>query len=65
LVSQLRAVPMGEGIIDYKTFFNTPKENGYQGYIAYELCDVLKGGGSIENLDKNAKAFLEYVNQFR
>jgi sugar phosphate isomerase/epimerase len=65
LVSQLRAVPMGEGIIDYKTFFKTLKEIGYQGYIAYELCDVLKGGGSIENLDKNAKAFLEYVKQFK
>ena len=65
LVSQMRAVPMGEGFLDYKTFINTLKEIGYQGYITYELCEVLKGGGSIENLDKSAKKFLEYVKQFR
>ncbi|MBA7624359.1 hypothetical protein ES703_31766 [subsurface metagenome] len=33
----IRAVPMGEGFIDYETFFNTLKEIGYQGYIAYEM----------------------------
>ncbi len=60
----LRAVPMGEGIIDYKTFFNALKEIGYQGYIVYEMCAVLEGGGSIENLDKTANQFIEYVKQF-
>jgi sugar phosphate isomerase/epimerase len=63
--SQMRAVPMGKGFLDYKTFLNTLKEIGYQGYIAYEMCEVLEGGGSIENLDKSAKAFLEYVKQFK
>jgi sugar phosphate isomerase/epimerase len=65
LQSQMRAVPMGKGFLDYKTFINTLKEIGYQGYIAYEMCEVLEGGGSIENLDKSAKAFLEYVKQFK
>lgn len=65
LVPQNRAVPMGEGFLDYKTFINTLKEIGYQGYITYEMCEVLKGGGSIENLDKSAKTFLEYVKQFK
>ena len=60
----IRAVPMGEGIVDYETFFNTLKEIGYQGYIAYEMCEVLEGGGDIENLDKTAKKFLEYVKKF-
>ncbi|MCD6394232.1 MAG: sugar phosphate isomerase/epimerase [Planctomycetes bacterium] len=60
----LRAVPMGKGIIDYKTFIGALKDIGYQGYIAYEMCEVLDGGGSIENLDKTAKAFLDYVKQF-
>ncbi len=60
----MRAVPMGEGIIDYETFINTLKKIGYQGYIAYEMCEVLKGGGSIENLDRTAKEFLEYVERF-
>jgi sugar phosphate isomerase/epimerase len=63
--SLMRAVPMGMGFLDYKTFINTLKEIGYQGYIAYEMCEVLDGGGSIENLDKSAKAFLEYVKQFK
>jgi sugar phosphate isomerase/epimerase len=65
LQSQMRAVPMGQGFLDYKTYINTLKEIGYQGYIAYEMCEVLEGGGSIENLDKSAKIFLEYVKQFR
>jgi sugar phosphate isomerase/epimerase len=60
----MRAVPMGEGIIDYETFFNALKEIGYQGYIGYEMCAVLAGGGNIENLDKTAKKFLEYVKKF-
>jgi len=63
----IRAVPMTdpEGIIDYKTFINTLKEIGYPGYIAYEMCEVLDGGGSLENLDRTAKKFLEYVQQFK
>jgi len=59
----LRAVAMGEGFIDYETFFAALKEIGYQGYIAYEMCEVLDGGGDIENLDKTAKKFLEYVKK--
>ncbi len=65
LESQMRAVPMGKGFLDYKTFINTLKEIGYQGYIAYEMCEVLDGSGSVENLDRSAKAFLEYVKQFK
>ncbi len=65
LESQMRAVPMGKGFLDYRTFINTLKEIGYQGYIAYEMCEVLEGGGSVENLDKSAKAFLEYIKQFK
>jgi len=59
----IRAVPIGEGIIDYETFFSALKEIGYQGYIAYEMCEVLEGGGEIENLDKTAKKFLRYVKK--
>jgi sugar phosphate isomerase/epimerase len=64
ILPENRLVPIGEGYLDYKTFINTLKEIGYQGYIAFEMCAELKGGGSIENLDKTAKAFLEYVKQF-
>lgn len=60
----MRAVPMGEGIIDYHTWFEALKEIGYQGWIVYEMCEVLDGGGSIENLDKTARIFLDYMKQF-
>jgi sugar phosphate isomerase/epimerase len=62
--SLIRAVPMGQGIVDYETFFNSLKEIGYQGYVGYEMCAELAGGGSIENLDRTARKFLEYVNKF-
>jgi len=63
----IRAVAMTdpEGIIDYKTFIQALKEIGYQGYIAYEMCEVLEGGGSIENLDRTAKEFLKYLASFK
>ena len=60
----MRAVPTGEGIIDYKLWFETLKEIGYQGWVVYEMCEVLDGGGSIENLDRTAKIFLHYMKQF-
>lgn len=63
--SQMRAVPMGEGFLDYRSFINTLRDIGYQGYIAYEMCEVLEGGGSVENLDKAAKKFLEYMKQWK
>ncbi len=62
--SLIRAVPMGEGIVDYETFFNSLKEIGYEGYVGYEMCAELAGGGSIENLDKTAQKFLDYVRNF-
>jgi sugar phosphate isomerase/epimerase len=58
-------VQMGPGLIDYDSFFNSLKEIGYQGYIAYEICAVTEGGGSIENLDRTAKSFLDYMKKFR
>jgi sugar phosphate isomerase/epimerase len=61
----LRAVPMGPGVIDYDSFFQALREIGYQGYVAYELCDVLDGGGSLENLDQAAVKFLEYMKRFK
>jgi len=54
----VRAVPFGDGFIDYKAFFDALKETGYRGYVAYEMCEVLDGGGSIENLDATARKFL-------
>jgi sugar phosphate isomerase/epimerase len=60
----IRATRMSdpEGIIDYKAFFGVLREIGYQGYLVYEMCEVLDGGGSIENLDRTAKDFLKFVD---
>jgi sugar phosphate isomerase/epimerase len=60
----MRATAVGEGIIDYELFIGALKEIGYQGYLVYEMCEVLEGGGSIENLDDTARKFLEYVRRF-
>jgi sugar phosphate isomerase/epimerase len=61
----IRAVPFGQGFIDYKAFFAGLREIGYQGYVAYEMCEVLDGGGSIENLDRTARRFLEYFRELQ
>ena len=55
------AVPMGEGVIDYKLFLRALRTNGFRGSIAYEMCSPLIGGGSIENLDYCAKRFIEWA----
>jgi len=60
----LLAVPVGEGIIDYHTFFETLAEVGYTGAVAYEMCSPLRGGGSLENLDRCARAFLAYMAHY-
>jgi sugar phosphate isomerase/epimerase len=59
-----RAVPMGEGFIDYAGFFKALKEAGFPGHVAYEMCSPLRGGGGEENLDRCARRFLEYMARF-
>ena len=58
----VQAVPMGEGFIDYRGFLRALGEGGYQGPVAYEMCSPLLGGGSIENLDRYAGRFLEFLS---
>jgi sugar phosphate isomerase/epimerase len=60
----VRAVPMGEGFIDYPAFFAALKESGYSGSVAYEMCSPLRGGGSEENLDRCARQFLQYIERY-
>jgi len=63
----IRATAMTDpgGIIDYRSFIGTLKDIGYRGYIVYEMCEVLDGGGGIENLDRTAKEFLKFLQQFK
>jgi sugar phosphate isomerase/epimerase len=57
----VQAVPMGEGFIDYRGFLRALREGGYQGPVAYEMCSPLLGGGSLENLDRYARRFIEFL----
>ena len=59
----VRAVPLGEGFIDFEAFFAGLKEGGFDGYVAYEMCSPLKGGGSEANLDSAASKSLARIRQ--
>jgi sugar phosphate isomerase/epimerase len=58
----VRAVPFGEGIVDYRAFFAGLKEGGFDGIASYEMCSPLRGGGSQENLDRCAKRYLAWLH---
>jgi sugar phosphate isomerase/epimerase len=57
----VRAVAPGDGFIDYRAFFAALKAGGYDGWIAYEMCAPLEGGGSEANLDRCARRFVEWL----
>jgi len=56
----VRAVPMGDGFIDYPAFFRGLREGGFNGWVSYEMCSPLRGGGDERNLDACARRFLDY-----
>jgi len=57
----VRAVPLGEGFVDLESFFNGLRDGGFTGYVCYEMCSPLRGGGSEANLDKTALASLHKI----
>ena len=59
----VRAVPLGEGFVDLDAFFAGLREGGFAGYVAYEMCSPLRGGGSVENLDRVAARSLEVIKR--
>jgi sugar phosphate isomerase/epimerase len=59
----VRAVPLGEGFVDLKAFFAGLHEGGFDGYVAYEMCSPVRGGGSEANLDHTAAASLRKVRE--
>jgi sugar phosphate isomerase/epimerase len=60
-----QAVPMGEGFIDYASFFRGLLDGGFAGTIAYEMCSPLLHGGALDVLDRYARRFLEYIGSLR
>lgn len=59
----VRAVPFGEGFIDYEAFFTGLQEGGFDGIATYEMCSPVRGGGSQENLDAFAKQYVNWMQQ--
>ncbi len=58
-----RAVPLGEGFIDFAAFFAGLREGGFDGYVAYEMCSPIRGGGSEANLDATATKSLAIIRR--
>ncbi len=59
----VRAVPLGDGFIDLPAFFAGLKEGGFKGYVAYEMCSPLRGGGGEANLDAAAAKSLRKIRE--
>jgi sugar phosphate isomerase/epimerase len=57
----VRAVPFGDGFIDYPAFFRGLREGGFDGIANFEMCSPVRGGGSLENLDRCAKAYVNWM----
>jgi sugar phosphate isomerase/epimerase len=59
----VRAVPFGTGFLDYRAFFRGLVEGGFDGVATYEMCSPIRGGGSLENLDRYAKTYLSWMRE--
>ncbi len=60
----VRAVPLGEGFMPLDAFFAGLKDGGFDGYIAYEICSPIRGGGSEANLDAASRLALDKIVQW-
>lgn len=58
------AVPMGEGDLPYRKFFGALGKAKFKGWVSYEMCSPVRGGGSLANLERYSKTFLEYMRHF-
>lgn len=59
----VRAVPLGQGFLDLEGFFAGLAEGGFDGYVAYEMCSPVRGGGCEENLDRTAAESLQTIRR--
>jgi sugar phosphate isomerase/epimerase len=59
----IRAVPFGDGFIDYPAFFAGLKAGGFDGVATFEMCSPLRGGGRLENLDRCAARYLDWMRK--
>lgn len=61
LDDMIRAVPLGEGFLDLEGFMAGLREGSFEGYVAYEMCSPLRGGGCEANIDRAARLSLERI----
>lgn len=59
----VRAVPFGQGSIDYRAFFRGLVEGGFTGVAAYEMCSPVRGGGGLDNLNRCAARYLKWMRE--
>jgi sugar phosphate isomerase/epimerase len=59
---EMVGVPPGDGPTDFREFTSALKEIGYAGWLSYEMCSPLVGGGGEANLDRNAVKTREYMH---
>lgn len=64
LGEMVRAVPLGQGFMDLPGFFRGLREGGFKGYVAYELCSPVRGGGAEENLDLYSRIALAKIREW-
>jgi hypothetical protein len=39
-------------------------KGGFDGWVSYEMCSPIRGGGSPENLEHYARRFLKYMQSW-
>lgn len=61
----VKAVPFGTGCLDYAAFFHGLRDGGFDGVATYEMCSPIQGGGQRENLDRYARAYLDWMRNQR
>src|SRR5262249_17333833 len=59
----VRAQPFGQGFIDYPPFFRGLRGGGFDGVATSQMCSSLRGGGTIENLDRCAVQYLTWMRE--
>ena len=57
----VRAVAFGTGFIDYVSFFRGLRDGGFDGLATYEMCSPIRGGGNLDNLDRFARTYVQWM----
>ena len=63
LPDMVRAVPFGDGFIDYEAFFAGLVEGGFDGVANYEMCSPIRGGGGGGESRRYARGYLEWMRR--